>query len=485
MSASTERKNRQAARAAGTDKKTLAAQEAAEKARKSKRKWTVGTIAVVLCIALVLFLSSSMFYRTVTAESVGSRRLSVAEANYFIGSTKNSMSYDLYVTYFGQEYADQILAPALENNLIQSSALLQYAKDNGITLTAQEKAGVKESVDVLMEQAAEVAKQNSISTSAYLNYVYGKGVNKNVICSGLEDNLLAQKAYFSKFIATTSTPEERAAYYEDPSDADLFTYAVYQVTVDDSRTKEEAKTAAEELVHSYNDNRDADPDPLTVFNDILAEEYDGASVTERTDTGASLEGAYALWLKGPSRNPGDAIALEATDGNSWYVVVFLGRDDNTEPTVAVRHILVMVEPSEDGTYSDEAKEAAKAKAEGILADWEAGENTEADFATLAYLYSDDTGSRSNGGMYSTVTQGQMVPEFDAFCFEEHEYGDTTLVYVESSNYAGYHIIYFVERTTARDAAARDALRSAAMTEWLTGLTEGLEIEYHWAYKLVG
>ena len=37
MSASTEKKNRQAARAAGTDKKTLAAQEEAKKRAKSRR----------------------------------------------------------------------------------------------------------------------------------------------------------------------------------------------------------------------------------------------------------------------------------------------------------------------------------------------------------------------------------------------------------------------------------------------------------------
>ena len=53
MSASTEKKNRQAARAAGTDKKTLAAQEEAKKRAKSRRNWTLGTIGVVLLIALI------------------------------------------------------------------------------------------------------------------------------------------------------------------------------------------------------------------------------------------------------------------------------------------------------------------------------------------------------------------------------------------------------------------------------------------------
>ena len=91
MSASTERKNRQAARAAGTDKKVQAAQEAAEKARKSKRKWIIGTVAVLLCIALVLFFSSSLFYRISTAETIGGKSFSPAEINYY----KASINYNI------------------------------------------------------------------------------------------------------------------------------------------------------------------------------------------------------------------------------------------------------------------------------------------------------------------------------------------------------------------------------------------------------
>ena len=59
MSASTEKKQRQAAREAGTDKKTLAEQEAAKKKAKSNRRWTLGTIGVILLIALIIFLNSS------------------------------------------------------------------------------------------------------------------------------------------------------------------------------------------------------------------------------------------------------------------------------------------------------------------------------------------------------------------------------------------------------------------------------------------
>ena len=67
MSASTERKNRIAAREAGTDKKTLAAQEEAKKQAVSRRKWTWGTIGVIVLIAAILLLNSGLMYTTTTA----------------------------------------------------------------------------------------------------------------------------------------------------------------------------------------------------------------------------------------------------------------------------------------------------------------------------------------------------------------------------------------------------------------------------------
>ena len=83
MSASTEKKNRQAARAAGTDKKTLAAQEEAKKRAKSRRNWTLGTIGVVLLVALILFLNSGFLYTHTTAATINGQSYSPAELNYY------------------------------------------------------------------------------------------------------------------------------------------------------------------------------------------------------------------------------------------------------------------------------------------------------------------------------------------------------------------------------------------------------------------
>ena len=476
MSASTERKNRIAARAAGTDKKTLAAQEAEQKARKSKRRWIIGTVAVVLCIALVLFLSSSAFSRITKAETIGTRTYSPAEVNYFRGS----MNYDTYVSYFGEDYARTIL----ENSMVQSYALLQYAKDNGITLSTQEKNEVASAVDEQMAQVAEAAKANSVSVGTYLGYVFGGGVNKSVIRSGLEESILTQKAMYTKACELSFTPEELDAYYEDPADADLFRFAYYLVSAGEDRSPAEAAAAANAVSISYADGKE-DGDALTVLNDILAEEFPEATATVRSNlTGSQVDALYRDWITDSARQPGDLETLELEDGTGTYVLLFLDRSDNTDPVVAVRHILINAEADENGVYTDEAKEAALARAQEILAAWEAGEKTEADFATLAYLYSGDSGSRSNGGLYSTVTPGQMVEEFDAFCFADHQYGDTAIVYGESDAYAGYHIMFFVEKLPGRQAGARDALRDEAMNTWVGEITEGLTPEYHWAYRLV-
>ena len=487
MSASTERKNRAAAIAAGTDKKTLAAKEAEEKARKSKRKWIIGSIAVILCIALVLFLSSPIMYRITTAETVGGQNYSPAEINYFRATSKSSLSgygYDTMVNYFGQETADQLLENDVNSKLIRNTALLNYAKEQGISLSAAEKKAAAEATKTQMQYLRDGAKTNGVSLSTYMSYIFGAGVNENVIRGIMEENSLTSKAMFSKFLEMSYSPEELTAFYEDPVDGDLFSYATYLVTAEEGADPAEAKTAAEALVAGFQDGYDGETDLITAFNDLLAEDFPEASATERTNIlGSDLEADLRDWLVAGERQPGDVTAVEAENG--WTVVLFREHSDNSQDTVSVRHILIMAEADENGVYTDEAKDAAKAKAEEILAAFQAGEQSEAEFAVLASLYSEDSGSSGAGGLYTGIEPGQMVPEFDEFCFADHNYGDTGIVYGDNGGYAGYHIMFYVGRMSARDANALDNLRGDAMNDWLTELTAGMERSTRWAYKFVG
>lgn len=115
--------------------------------------------------------------------------------------------------------------------------------------------------------------------------------------------------------------------------------------------------------------------------------------------------------------------------------------------VDVRHILVKPEggtPSADGktvTYSDAEWEACRQKAQAIYSQWLAGEKTEASFGALANEKSQDqNGQVTNGGIYTDVVKGQMVTEFNDWCFDAaRKPGDHGMV----KTVYGYHVMYFV------------------------------------------
>jgi len=114
--------------------------------------------------------------------------------------------------------------------------------------------------------------------------------------------------------------------------------------------------------------------------------------------------------------------------------------------VDVRHILVQVKggtTAEDGTttYSDEEWKTCEEAAQAILDEWLAGDKTEESFAALAGEKTEDPGSQATGGLYQQVYEGQMVPEFNDWCFDANrQYGDYDLV---RTSY-GYHVMFFVK-----------------------------------------
>jgi peptidyl-prolyl cis-trans isomerase C len=103
-----------------------------------------------------------------------------------------------------------------------------------------------------------------------------------------------------------------------------------------------------------------------------------------------------------------------------------------DKTASVRHILLLTQ----GKTEQEKAEARK-KIEDILAKAKAG----ADFAELAKQYSEDPGSKENGGLYSDFPRGQMVKPFEDAAFSV-PVGE--LSGVVETNY-GYHIIKVIDR----------------------------------------
>ena len=111
----------------------------------------------------------------------------------------------------------------------------------------------------------------------------------------------------------------------------------------------------------------------------------------------------------------------------------------------MRHILVEAvnedESAEEPT--DEAYAAAEATAKDLLAQWQSGEKTAESFGALAEEHSADPGSNTNGGLYTQVAQGDMIPNFNDWVFAEgRQVGDTGLVKNTESTVKGWHVIYY-------------------------------------------
>lgn len=524
MSASTERKNRKAAREAGTDRKTLALQEAAKKKARSKLRWTWGTVGVAVLVALILFLNSGFFFSHTTAVTVGEHSYTPAEVSYRYAGQYNSFAnqYGSYASIFGLDTSTGLAGlsdqscPMMENGswkdyfmqaaeqqLVSNAALLDYAKANGITLNDEEIAEVDASFDGL---DTIVKLQGYGSVDKFFAASYGSGVNTKLVRQAALDDALAGKTYQQVYDAKEYTPAELEEYYKSLNgDSDVFDYAYYHVEAEtvestdadgnttrkaNDETLAAAKSKADAILAAY-EEAGATADVangdgfVSLFDAAVSAEVTDAASTRRSNISGSSLGDYKEWLMG-RRASGDATVVETSGGTGYDVVLFLDRSDNHYNTANVRHILVRAQADADGNYTDEAKAEALAKAQEIYDEWKNGDKTEESFAALAGQYSEDDGSNQNGGLYENIYRGQMVAEFDAFCFAGHKSGDTDIVYGSNGGYAGYHIIYYVgEGEQYSDYIARTQMLSNDMTQWLTELTEGYEAVPGFGRRFVG
>lgn len=160
-------------------------------------------------------------------------------------------------------------------------------------------------------------------------------------------------------------------------------------------------------------------------------------------SGEATEDSFAALVAGNSKD----------DGSSGNEGLYTDLYKNCLNEVDVRHILIFPKGATASNvttqeWSDEAWTWAQTEAQRILDEWKAGEMTEDSFGALANEHSDDNGGNvTNGGLYEDVYLGQMVKNFEDWCFEEgRQTGDTGIVKTEY----GYHVMYFVRADNEAD-----------------------------------
>lgn len=505
-------------------------QKEAKESKKLRLYTIIFAVVIVLMIGIVIattFLRSGILERNTTAATInGDTKISAAELNHYYMDTVNQFmnQFSNYLSLTGLDstkpldeqiqneetnttWADYFLQDATKR-MKSVYAVYNDAVAQGYTLSDTAKT----QLDMTVSNMAAYAKIYGYpDAGSYIKAVYGQGCNEETYRQYAEIQLIASE--YAKDHSESLTYDDaalRAAEAENFNAYSSYSYHSYfvgashfyeggttgedgKVTYSDEE-KQAGLKAAEKAAQDLLDQKPA-----------TAEEFDKAigamSINADTDAKSTvfdrvlysqIGQIFRDWVTDAQRTAGDMTVIpnetETTneDGTAtktvtgYYVVMFDGATDNTFPLVNVRHILVPYEGGTTGkngqkTYTDEEKAAAKTKAEELLAQFTSGETTEDAFAALAKENSTDGGSKENGGLYEDVYPGQMVRNFNDWCFDEsRKPGDTGIV---ESDY-GVHVMYFVgdSETTYRDYMITNELRSADMAKWEESLAETVTVE---------
>ena len=521
MSASREKKTRQELASQGI-KDPKAIREAEEKAKQRKANRLYGGIAVLFVVVAVVLLlvNAGVFYRDPDAVTIGGENYSAAQVNYYYQGLYNSISN---AGYYGLDTSK----PLDQQNLNDTAKLLlqvtdegditwdQFLRDEAIrqlstnAMAAREAEAnghgadddIKAEVQDTLASIKTAVKSNGYSFKSYLKAVYGQGMTPSVFEGMLtmeEVSSHYKQEYQDELTYTADQLEQR--YQEDPSDFDVANYeyiyfkgSAASTTDADGNTvepTEEASAAAKEAA------AEAAAAALERYQAgetlaAIAKDYEDIGTYGSVDAGSNNGSAMNAWVFDSARKADDCAIVD--DDPSCYLVLFhsIGRQEYS--SVDVRHILFQVDSSSldssSETYDADLqalKDAAKAKAEDALTQWQSNGGTEDAFAALANLLSEDTGSNTNGGLYTKVLKGQMVTEFNDWCFDPaRKTGDTGIVYNEGS-YTGYHVMYYVgEDIPAWQVTVEKALVSKDYNDWCESLVEAAGAQQESGMKYVG
>lgn len=359
----------------------------------------------------------------------------------------------------------------------QITTYYSKALEEGVTLTSAQKKTIEKQISTLKDSAS----QNDVSLDQYIKANFGTYCSEDTIRLMLEQYYLSAN-YKGKFKCETKvTDNDVDKYYNDHKNdykkIEFYYIASPYDATDDNSKNESIKTAEKimakmkdkksvialvpEVYSSYIDSqvKSSMEQDSTLTEKKAREEavksYESNVVTTVSGSDSPFDDKMNTWLFSDDTKVGSKkYYIDESAGYIYIVLKTSKASVEEDETYTVRHILVAPESgsnsssstSEKTEYTDEQWAAAKKKADSILAKFNKTDKSEYEFAKLAEQYSTDSASTSSGsndsfgGLYESVTLGQMVPDFEKWSIDDsRKYGDTGIV---KSDY-GYHIMFFI------------------------------------------
>lgn len=390
----------------------------------------------------------------------------------------------------------------------QITTYYSKALEEGVTLTSAQKKTIEKQISTLKDSAS----QNDVSLDQYIKANFGTYCSEDTIRIMLEQYYLSAN-YKGKFKCETKvTDNDVDKYYNDHKNdykkIEFYYIASPYDATDDNSKNESIKTAEKimakmkdkksvialvpEVYSSYIDSqvKSSMEQDSTLTEKKAREEavksYESNVVTTVSGSDSPFDDKMNTWLFSDDTKVGSKKYYIDESAGYIYIVLKTSKASVEEnETYTVRHILVAPESgsnsssstSEKAEYTDEQWAAAKKKADSILAKFDKTNKSEYEFAKLAEQYSTDSASTSSGsndsfgGLYESVTLGQMVPDFEKWSIDDsRKYGDTGIV---KSDY-GYHIMFFINDCPEYQSKIITQIKS----DRLSNMIDKAEIKVH-------
>lgn len=349
------------------------------------------------------------------------------------------------------EYVQEQVEDSIKDTYASYYKAVKENKGKDPEITDDQKKEIKEA----LKNYKESAHKYGYTVSGYIEAAMGHGVTKDVFVREATISYIAENYdsdHKNDSDSKTYTDKEINAYKKkNKSKLQSVDIKMFECdSEDDAKAFKKALKADGSnfaaLASKYSsddfDKKANKNSQETTYNDMARSTMEGLSVAISTaDDDKKYPGLD--WLYSSDRKAGD---VKQDSTTVVYVVKPVYMSD--AKTVNVRHILIAPESSkssDDSSSSKSAKDctdkewaAAEKKAKSILAKYNSGDKTSKSFAKLAKSNSSD-GNANDGGLYENIIPNQMVPTFNAWCFDSsRKAGDVGIVKTEY----GYHIMYF-------------------------------------------
>ncbi|MBO4422751.1 MAG: peptidylprolyl isomerase [Clostridia bacterium] len=313
----------------------------------------------------------------------------------------------------------------------------EKALQDGMSLEEQDYKEIDDTLDMI----EEAAKGYDLTFEGYMADYMGEGMTRERMREALIVRSLGYKYYEKLYYSPVFSDEQiEEEYVSGKGKYSLVDY--YEATIkaiydeeDSDEQAEQAKKAASDKAEALKKLVEEGTGFVDAYNTVVPVETEDQAAKEsdllNVAAGYYDEDKYEFMYEEGTTEGQISIFIDSV-GNAHVVQCVKLPYKDTTNTINIRHILL------DSSHYD-TEEEAYAQAQKLLEQINAAADKKAEFISLVSEYSSDTGSASNGGLYENVRPGDMVTEFNDWCFDsERQVGDTDIVQTTF----GYHVMYF-------------------------------------------